>query len=187
MSKDPFSDDAASDFLEGAATAAKWPTVGYVVEADVTGWSMMQQLDYDSSEPLFWNGKKRTTDATDDDGNKRRPVMQLRLDVQLDEPTFKTWEGLDNTEVDLPDDDGARSMYVKGGLQAALKTALKQAGGKLEMGARVRVERIKDGPKSNPKFRAPYRFSAKWTKASENPRAAHALLADDDDDDNPFG
>lgn len=181
MAKDPFSDDAAQDFLSGGGVAAKWPKVGHVVEGTVTDWSMAQQTDYDSGELLFWEGNKRVPESKAE--NQARPVMQLILNIQGG-PTGETWEGLQNTRVELPDDDGARTMYVKGGLQAALKEALRQTGTKLEKGAYVRVERIQDGPKSNPKFAAPHRFRATWTPAAKNPKMAEAFSQDDE---NPFG
>lgn len=181
MSYDPFSEKAAENFLEGGATAAKWPTVGYVVEGTVTGYSMQQQTDYDTGELLFWDGKKRV--PLDQIDVKFRgiakPVMQLLLDLQ-GEPTGETWEGIQNVRVELPDDDGARTAYVKGALQAALKEALRKASAKLENGAYVRIERITDGPKSNPKFAAPHRYAAVWTPAAQNPKAVGDFLTDDE-------
>lgn len=186
MSNDPFSDKAAESFLEGAGTAAKWPKVGYVVEGTVTGYSMSQQTDYDTGEALFWDGKKRVPlDKIDPKFQaSAKPVMQMLLDIQ-GEPTGETWEGLQNVRVELPDDDGARTAYVKGALQSALKDALRKASAKLETGAYVRIERIADGPKSNPKFAAPHRFAADWTPAAQNPKAVLAFTQDADES-NPF-
>jgi hypothetical protein len=179
MVKDPFSDEAADEFLSGGGVAAKWPKVGFIVTGTVVDWSMSQQTDYDTGEPLFWDGKKKSTD----DGNgRRRPVMQLIINIQ-GKPTGETWEGLDNERVELPDDDGMRTLYVKGGLQNALRLALN--GAKLEAGAQVSIKREKDGPKTNPKFRAPYRYSATWTPASQNADAATDAL-NDDGDESPF-
>lgn len=178
MSTDPFSNKAAESFLEGGATAAKWPKVGYVVEGTVTDYSMAQQTDYDSGEPLFWNGNSRVEESKAVD--KSRPVMQMLLSLQ-GKPTGETWEGLQNTRKALPDDDGMRTAYVKGALQAALKDALRKAGSKLEVGAYVRIERIADGPKSNPKFAAPHRYAAVWTPAAKNPEAVAEFTQDDDD------
>lgn len=182
MTYDPFSSKAAETFLEGGATAAKWPQVGYVVEGTVTGYSMAQQTDYDSGEPLFWNGNSRVEESKAVD--KSRPVMQMLLSLQ-GKPSGETWEGLQNIRVALPDDDGARTAYVKGALQTALKDALRKASAKLEEGAYVRIERIADGPKSNPKFAAPHRYSATWTPAAQNPHAVADFL-EQPQDKNPF-
>lgn len=185
MSNDPFSEKAAENFLEGGGLAAKWPKVGFVVEGTVTGYSMQQQTDYDTGEPLFWDGKKRvpldkierTAQAT------AKPVMQMLMDIQ-GKPTGETWEGLQNVRVAVPDDDGMRTAYVKGALQTALKQAIKTVRGRLETGAYVRIERIADGPQSNPKFAAPHRFSAVWTPAAQNPHKVAEFM--EDDEQSPF-
>ena len=178
---DPFSTKAAESFLEGGATAAKWPRVGYVVEGTITDYSMAQQTDYDTGEPLFWDGKRRVPLDQIDPGlqSAARPVMQMLLGIQ-GKPTGETWEGLQNVRVALPEDDGARTAYVKGALQTALKDALRKASAKLEIGAYVRIERIADGPKSNPKFAAPHRYAAVWTPAAKNPNAVAEFTQDDD-------
>lgn len=184
MSNDPFSSKAAEDFLSGGATAAKWPRVGHVVEGTVTKFSMAQQTDYESGELLYWQGNSRVVESEAED--KIRPVMQLLLELQC-EPTGETWEGLQNVRKALPDDDGARTAYVKGALQAALKEALRTASAKLEAGAYVRIERTADGPKSNPKFAAPHRYAAVWTPAAQNPKALAEFESDAPTaDDNPF-
>lgn len=178
MTYDPFSPKAAESFLEGGATAAKWPQVGYIVEGTVTGYSMQQQTDYDSGEPLFWVGNSRVEQSKTDVHTK--PVMQMLLEIQ-GRPTGETWEGLQNVRKTLPDDDGMRTAYVKGALQAALKDALRKAGAKLEVGAYVRIERIADGPQPNPKFAAPHRYAATWTPAAQNPNTVSEFLKDDAD------
>lgn len=188
MTYDPFSDKAAEQFMEGGGVAAKWPTVGYVVEGTVTSYSMMQQTDYDTGEPLFWDGKKRVPlDKIEPprpgmQALPPKPVMQMLLGIQ-GQPTGETWEGLQNVRVALPDDDGARTAYVKGSLQTALKEALRKSGGKLEVGAYVRIERIADGPKSNAKFAAPHRHAAVWTPAAQNPHAVNSFM---DEEQSPF-
>ena len=176
MAFDPFSEKAAESFLEGGATAAKWPQVGYVVEGTVTEYSMAQQTDYDSGEALYWYGTSRVKESKAVD--KSKPVMQMLLGLQ-GKPTGETWEGLQNERKALPDDDGMRTAYVKGALQAALKDALRKANGKLEIGAYVRIERIADGPKSNPKFAAPHRYTAVWTPAAQNPNAVSEFIEDE--------
>lgn len=177
MTQDPFSAKAAENFLEGGATAAKWPHVGYVVEGTVTDYAMMQQTDYDSGENLYWVGNSRVEESKAAD--KSRPVMQMTMGLQ-GKPTGETWAGLQNERVALPDDDGARTAYVKGALQAALKDAIRKANAKLETGAYVRIERIADGPKSNSKFAAPHRYTAVWTPAAQNPNAVADFMKDDE-------
>lgn len=180
LSRDPFGNQAADEFLTGGATAAKWPKVGHTVKGTVTGWEMQHQTDYDTSEPLYWQGKERVAESLATD--KSKPVMQLALEVQC-EPTGITWQGLQNEQVELPDDDGMRTMYVKGGLQAALKDALRKANAKLAEGATVEVTRVKDGPKSNPRYAAPHRYEAVWTPPAPAGGTAGEFL---EGEENPF-
>lgn len=177
---DPFSSKAAESFLEGSATAAKWPQVGYVVEGTVLSYSMSQQTDYDSGEALYWEGNSRVVESKA--GNKSRPVMQMRMEIQ-GKPTGETWEGLGNVRKALPDDDGVRTMYVKGALKSALQSAIRTAGGRLEVGAYVKVARTADGPKTNPKFAAPHQYAAQWTPAETNPNAVASFM---DEEQSPF-
>lgn len=182
MAKDPFSDEAAAAFLTGSSTAAKWPEIGYAVEGTVLNWRMSQQTDYDTSELLFWDGKRRVIESLAAD--KSRPVMQLIMEIQ-GKPTGETWEGLRNTRKALPDDDGKRTLYVKAYLQSALAKALKDAGGKLEEGAFIRVERVADVPNQDKKRQAAHNYRAVWTPAAQNSEAASSFLSEAEED-NPF-
>lgn len=192
MSVDPFAVEQkeAESFLSGGAVAAKWPTVGYVVEGTILSYEMRQQTDYDSGELLFWDGKKReieskVSEATKADQSKR--VMQLLVTVQ-GEPTYETWEGLQYTRVAIPDDDGQRTLYVKSGLQNAVAKALRDAKAKPEANAFIRVERTADGQKSNPKYAAPHKYTVTWTPAAQNGRVAADFLSQEAvDEGNPFG
>jgi hypothetical protein len=169
MTTDPFnpgSDAAeAAAFLSTSGYAAKWPKVGFTVAGTITGFEMRQQTDYDTGEPLTWKDGK--------------PRMQLLVHLQC-EPTGETWEGLANTRVEIEDDDGARTAYVKGNLQKAFGRAIKEAKARLEIGAYVEITRGKDGPKPDPKKQAPHTFTVKYTPAAQNPKAVDALLSDSD-------
>lgn len=182
MAKDPFSDDAAAAFLTGSSTAAKWPKIGYVVEGTVLNWRMAQQTDYDTSEPLYWEGKRRVMESVATD--RSRPVMQLIMEIQ-GKPTGETWEGLGNTHKVITDDDGKRTLYIKAYLQSAIARALKDASGKLEEGAFIRVERIADVPSQDKKRQAAHNYRATWTPAAQNAEAASSFL-NEPEDDNPF-
>ena len=183
MTKDPFGDDAAEDFLSGGGVAAKWPKVGHVVEGTITGWSMAQINDYDTGEPAYRIGNKTVPESKLEPHQRAtaKPAVQLILEIQ-GEPTGETWEGNEYSRVELPDDTGERLVYVKGSLQFALKQALRAAGTKLEVGAHISIKREADGPKSNPKYGAPHRHSAVWTPAAQNANAPAVVMGDD----NPF-
>ncbi len=170
---DPFA--AAGNFLSGGLTAAKWPTVGFVVEGTVTNAAMAQQRDFDSNELLVWN-----------DGN---PRMQLVVDLQS-EATGWTWKGLRNTKTPVPNDDGMRAAYFKGNMQKALTKALRDAGGaKFEKGGHMRIERIADVPNPDPKKQDALDFAITWTPATANTAPIADFLAEPEGeaaDTNPF-
>jgi len=174
MTADPFAMDAqeAAAFLSGGGEAAKWPQPGTEVGGTVRSFRMAQQTDMETSELEFWK-----------DG---RPRMQLVMDLQC-EPTGINWKGLENEQYDILDDDGMRTAYVKGELQKAVAKAIKDAGGKFEVGAYVRIRRVTNGPKTNPKFAAPHRYIAKWTPAAQNPQAgASDFMAKADGAEDPW-
>lgn len=170
MSTDPFAAEA-NQFLSGGLTAAKFPTVGFVVEGTVTAFTLRQQSDYDSGEPKFWK-----------DG---RPAMQLVVDLQS-EATGKTWEGLRNVEKALPLDDGMRALYVRGNLQKALTAALRTARSPFETGGHIRIERVADAPKVDRAKEPAHQYKVTWTPASKNASAAADFLSPASDEDNPF-
>lgn len=187
MSTNPFasSEEAreAGGFLSGGATAAKFPEVGSVVEGTVLSASMRDQTDMDTGELLFWVGNEKVVQSKLPAGTvSPRPVRQLLLELQ-GEPTGITWETNKYVEVPIPDDDGIRTLYVKGGLQAALKKALREAKADVETGAYVKVTRGKDAKRPGSKFWS-YTYTATWTPADKNTKAADAFV--DEADDDPF-
>lgn len=183
MTNDPFGN--ADAFLGGAATAAKWPAVGYVVEGTVLDWRMSHQTDYETSEPMYWVAKRMVKkSAITEPADLLNPVMQLIMNIK-GKPTGETWEGLQNVRKVLPDDDGARAVYIKGALQASFKTALRNAQAKLESGAYVRIERIQDGVQADRKKQAPHNYQVLWTPASQNVHAAQSFV-DSAEDADPF-
>jgi len=166
MTQDPFSSQAADNFLSTRAPQAKWPKIGYVVEGTVMGWEMEQQTDYDTGALLTWSDGK--------------PRMQLVMTIQS-KATGKTWTGLHNEEKSLPNDDGMRTLYIKGALQKSFSRALSAARCKLAVGAHVSIERIADGPKSDPKKAAPHLHKVKWLPPTQNEQAAADFLADNEE------
>ena len=169
MTIDPFA--SVAQFLAGGLTAAKFPSVGFTVEGTVTAAVVKQQTDYDDGTLLTW-----------DDGS---PKMQMIVDLKC-EPTFKTWETIKYTEKALPQDDGMRALYVKGNLQRALQAALRQASAKFEIGGRIKVTRIPDGPRKTKSREPAYEFAVEWTPANKNAASAADFLAEPATDENPF-
>lgn len=188
MGSSPFdsSEDSreGSDFLSGGAISAQFPEVGFVVEGTVLSASMRDQTDMDSGEILYWVGKEKVEQSKIPEGTRNpRVARQMLLELQC-EPTGKRWESLKYIEVPVPDDNGIRMLYVKGGVQHALKKALKEAGNApVEKGAYVRIVRGKDAKRPGSKYWS-YTYTATWTPADQNMKAAASFV--DEADDDPF-
>lgn len=178
---------SAEDFLDGGASvAAKWPTVGFMVEGTVLGWNgPVQQTDMKTGEPLFWEGKAKTkASELKFAASQANPCLQLLIELQC-EPTGVTWETNRYIKKALPDDDGVRTAYVQGAIQAALRKARRDAGsgGKpapMEAGAYVKITRGED--KKMPNDMYGYTFTAEWTPAKQNGKVADSFV----DGDDPF-
>jgi hypothetical protein len=192
MGHDPFAgspDKAAAAFLSGGNVSAVFPAVGHSYRGTVLDFKMRQRTDYDNGEPLYWEGKRAVAEsklkdpaktATDDNA-----AMQLVIDLQC-EPTGITWKGMEYDETKLDDDDGVRSLYVRGAVQKALSRELRRHGLQVpERGGLIEITRGPNGPKTDPKFRAPYTYTVTYTPADQNPDAAAKFLAGGEDDD-PF-
>jgi len=172
MANDPFSDRAAEEFMGGGGTAQKFPEVGFKWGGTLESWEMAQQTDLDTGELKFWPDGK--------------PRMQLIMDMQ-GEPTGKTWEWISQRWVEkpIPDDDGSRRLFVKGGLHSAIVKAMKSAGGKLEAGAYIEVTRGEDLPPKKRGYSGQHTYRAVWIPAAKNPHAAAATFLNNEDE-NPF-
>lgn len=183
----------AEAFFNSGNIAMKFPTVGHREEFNILGYRMTQQSDMDTREPLWmYNGKSTREGAIPEangvrariTANPKNRVMQMVMDVQLDEPTFLTWETNQYVEKPLDEDDGVRSVYVKGNLKIALGNALRKAGHKVpETGARGWIERGKS-TKTASGFAA-YSYTAGYTPAAQNPKYTPPAAQGSDDD--PFG
>lgn len=130
---------SVGDFLMGGGSpSAKFPTIGTTVTGTVAREpEVMQQTDFDSGKPLFW-----------DDG---KPKLQAKV-------------VLATTERDplISDDDGERAVYVKGQLQKAVAQAVRSAGARLlEVGGTLSVTYIADGERKG-KLNPPKVYSAKY-------------------------
>lgn len=168
-------------FLSGGSVAAKWPEVGFTVEGTVLGFTMSQRTHIDSGELLFWEARKAKEESKLASPTGAKPVMQLLLDLQC-EPTGITWETNRYIEKAIPDDDGKRTAYVYGGLQRAVSKALKDAGSRVEKGAYVKITRGQDVKVTGSQYFS-YTYTAVWTPAAKNDRAAQAFASQDANDD----
>lgn len=187
MAQDPFGD--VKGFLSGGSVAAKFPEVGSEFEGTVVAFRMAQRTHIDSGEPLYWEGKKPVEEsALKFEASKQSPAMQLIVEVQ-GEPTGITWDTNRYIPRELVDDDGMRTLYVTGNLQRALAKALRDApaGSEIEPGAYVKVTRGEDAKVPGSKYLS-YTYTAEWTPASANSKAATDFVGDPDaaDGGDPF-
>jgi hypothetical protein len=185
---DPFSADAAAaaNFLGGGTVAAKFPTEGFVVEGTILSFRMAQQTHMKSGELLFWEGKDRVEQSKLKYPATAKPVEQLVIEMQC-EPTGITWESNRYVERQLPDDDGVRTLYVKGGLAGALGKALRDAGVRApEIGGYLKIQRGKDVKRQGSEYFS-YTYTAQYTRADQNGHQAAGFLAQGDEAPNPFG
>jgi hypothetical protein len=144
-------------FLSGNSIAVKFPKEGYTVGGTVLGFEMKQQTHMEDGSLLVWADGK--------------PRMQLVVQLQS-EATGVTWETNAYKEVSIPDDDGLRTLYVKGSIQKAFMKALKDAGARIEVGGYIEVTRTKDGEPTKKGWGAPHNHKATWTPADKNSKAA---------------
>lgn len=174
---DPFSADAAAaaNFLGGGTVAAKFPQPGFTVEGTILSFRMAQQTDMDSGELLFWEGKDKVEQSKLKFPQNAKPVEQLVIEMQC-EPTGITWETNRYVEKQLPDDDGVRTLYVKGSLQFAVGKALRDAKVRApEIGGYLKVQRGQDTKRTGSKYMS-YSYTAAYTPASQNGAAAGQFL-----------
>ena len=186
--QDPFSTEAAAaaQFLGGGGViAAKFPKDGFKVEGTVTEFRMGQRTHIDSGEPLFWEGKKPVEESKlkfASSRTDRNRVMQLVITLQ-GEPTFVTWETNRYIEKKLDEDDGVRALYVSSPeLQRAIGKALQDKGARApEVGGYLEV--VKTGEKriEGTSF-TKFLYSARWTPAAQNEKAAEAFLNQGEDE-----
>lgn len=163
--------------LDTYATSAKFDSIGKRVAGRVVRDAVeVQQRDFDTNEPLFW-----------DDGNKR---MQLVVTVDTD-----------NIDPTIEDDDGERAIYVKGQMLAAVKAALRKTrsreireGGYFAV-TFVSEEPLPKGKRGKPKkiYEAEYEPPADRPEGDEKPShqgglkdAQKRAAARREDDEPPF-
>lgn len=124
-----------SGFFSGGGRAAKFPTVGTTVAGTITAVHPPEpQRDFETGQDI--PGK-----------------MQIRIEL-----------GTDIRDPDIDDDDGSRTLYVRGWLTGAIGDALRKARAKEPaVGGRLSVTYVKDGPPSRPGLNGPKLYSVDYT------------------------
>ena len=105
--------------MGGGVQSFKFANPGDKVSGFITHMSMLQQTDFKTQKPLFW-----------DNGD---PKMQMAVT-------------LTTTLAESDDDDGNRRIFVKGQMQKAIQEAVKKAGARgLAEGGELAVQYTGDG------------------------------------------
>lgn len=145
--------DEINDFLMGnGAKAFPFENMGDTVTGRIVEMKKQQQTDLDSGEPLFWkNGD---------------PKMMLRITLATNDQ-------------DSEDDEGLRSVYLRGGNPTAVKgkgtsslvavkDAVKKSGSEsgIEVGGTLTLQYSGEGEKTNRAFNAPKLYVASYKPPS---------------------
>lgn len=140
--------DANAFLLSSGTPSFKFIPVGATVKGTIESLEMMQQNDFESGAPLWW------------DEAKTQPRMQLRIVLQTD-----------LRDESITNDDGRRAIYVKGNLQQSVRDAIKKAGAdKIEEGGLLAVKYVKDG-KAEGKLNPPKEYVAQYEAPTQTPSA----------------
>jgi hypothetical protein len=151
--------NAASSFLtSGGIASFKFDKIGAEVSGRILSLDLQQQKDFESGELLFWK-----------DG---APRQQVRIVIETQE-----------RDPDIFDDDGSRAIYAKGGLQAAVRDAVRKSGAKtIEVGGHLTVSYVDDGEAPRRGLNAAKIYRATYVAGPPEPPEAKAsdFLNDED-------
>lgn len=130
----------ADDFFAGGTASAKFDNPGTTVAGPITRvGEPMQQRDFTTGAPKFW-----------DDG---KPMMQLPIDVQTS-----------MRDPEIVNDDGVRTLYVRGEMQKAIRQAVRQVGAPgLRVGGQLSVTYTGNGTAKQRGMNPPKLYSATYT------------------------
>jgi hypothetical protein len=171
---DPFATGAEeaemAAYLSGGNVAAIFPEVGQEWGGTITARRMQQQTDKDTRESLWMYNGKVTKDSLVPGYIKQNPKNQARqmiLDLQC-KPTGFSWKTNKYIRYELPDDDGMRTLYVKGMMKQAIAEAVRAKLGHPvpEIGGYLRVRRGPDRVANTNNLQ--YTYVADYTPAAQN-------------------
>lgn len=143
-------DQANALLMGGGSKAARFDGIGVSVGGVIDDITAKQQTDFTTGEPKTWpNGD---------------PMMQVLVRVQT-------------TLSEDADDDGLRTIYVKGkSLTGAVRDAVRKAGAKgLEVGGTLTVTYTGDGVAERKGINPPKLYAAEYTPPDQAAAANAAL------------
>jgi hypothetical protein len=137
--------NANSWLMQGGTPAAKFDSVGTTVSGSITEPPQIrQQTDFTTGKPLFW-----------EDGN---PRYQLVVNIDTG-----------NIDPAVDNDDGIRSIYIRGNLQRAVREAVRLTGADgLEVGGHITVTYTGDGVATTRGMSPPKNYSAVYKAPAQN-------------------
>lgn len=140
---------SAETFFSNSATSAKFETPGQSITGRITAQpQVQQQKDFTTGALKFW-----------DDG---KPMVQLHVTLATDQ-----------RDPSIQDDDGNRSVYVKGQMQKAVGEAVRKAGAKyLEIGGTLTVTYTGDGEQKQRGMNPPKLYTAAYVPPVAGDQAA---------------
>lgn len=128
--------DPNAFLMGGGAKSAKFDAEGDKVVGTILDMQVKQQTDIKDGTPLVWP-----------DGN---PKMQLVVTLQTDAR-------------DDDDDDGQRTLYIKGQMQRAVQDAVRKAGARgLAEGGRLGVKFVETAAPTQRGFNGAKQYAAQY-------------------------
>lgn len=122
-------------FFTGGGKAAKFPTIGTTVTGAITAVHPPEpQTEFETRQPI--PGK-----------------TQVRIELSTD-----------MRDPDIDDDDGSRTLYVRGWMTGAIGQALRKAGApQPEPGGKLTITYTGDGAPTRPGLNGPKQYAAEYT------------------------
>ena len=147
--------DPNAFLMGGGNKSAKFDNEGDKVVGTIQHMEVRQQTDIKTNEPLFW------------DDAKKQPKMQLLVTLATDV-----------REDD--DDDGVRTLYVRGQMQKAVQDAVRKSGARgLAEGGRLGVKWVGTAAPKSRGFNGAKQYAAQY-------EAPVVQVGNEYDDDEPF-
>lgn len=131
----------ANSFLMGGAKSASFKELGATVAGVIVSEPQTAQVrDPKDGKPVFWNN------------DQSQPKLQLVV-------TLRTQD----RDINDPQDDGERRLFVKSNMRKAIAAAVRAAGATgLAVGGVLSVKYVRDGISSSPTLSPPKEFEAKY-------------------------
>lgn len=142
---------------------AKFVKIGHEYTGQVVSYSVRKQTDMDTGEVKTW--------TTGEPIDEVWVTMQITEDDKVNWGHTWDWDGEQFNQVDIEDDDGLRTLIVKGGLWNPFKNALRANKMKLRdtPGSTVHAVHTGKGKPSKKGYKPPKLFTVEITPGDADP------------------